>query len=122
MLTLTDLEQAAELIRNVVPPTPQYAWPKLAARAGCKAWVKHENHTPTGAFKVRGGLIYMSELAHAGAAPRGVISATRGNHGQSIALAAHRVGIPATIYTFRQLARPERVDAIVRCDGRRIRR
>jgi threonine dehydratase len=84
MLTLKDLEQAAELVRTVVPPTPQYAWPKLAARLGCRVWVKHENHTPTGAFKVRGGLIYMSELARAGTAPRGVISATRGNHGQSM--------------------------------------
>jgi len=98
MLTLNDIEQAASLIRTVVPPTPQYAWPKLAARAGCRVWVKHENHTPTGAFKVRGGLIYMSELAQSGAAPHGVISATRGNHGQSISLAASRAGIPATIY------------------------
>ena len=98
MLTLTDIETAATFIHTVVPPTPQYAWPKLAARAGCRVWVKHENHTPTGAFKVRGGLIYMSELARAGTAPGGVISATRGNHGQSISLAASRVGLPATIY------------------------
>lgn len=101
MLSLTDLEDAAKFIYTVVPPTPQYAWPKLAKRAGCRVWVKHENHTPTGAFKIRGGLIYMSELAHGeltGAVPRGVISATRGNHGQSISLAASRVGIPATIY------------------------
>jgi threonine dehydratase len=98
MLSLTDLEDAAKFIHTVVPPTPQYAWPKLAARAGCQVWVKHENHTPTGAFKIRGGLIYMSELATSGAARHGVISATRGNHGQSISLAARRVGIPATIY------------------------
>ena len=98
MLTLTDIEDAAAFIRTVVPPTPQYPWPKLAARAGCRVWVKHENHTPTGAFKVRGGLIYMSQLAQSGAAPNGVISATRGNHGQSISLAANRVGLPATIY------------------------
>jgi len=98
MLTLKALEEAASLVRTLVPPTPQYAWPKLAARAGCEVWVKHENHTPTGAFKVRGGLIYMTELARSGAAPRGVISATRGNHGQSISLSAARVGIPATIY------------------------
>jgi threonine dehydratase len=98
MFTLKDLEAAAELVRTVVPPTPQYLWPKLAARAGCRVWVKHENHTPTGAFKIRGGLIYMSELVRIGAAGRGVISATRGNHGQSIALAASRMGIPATIY------------------------
>jgi threonine dehydratase len=98
LFTLNDLEAAAALVRPVVPPTPQYPWPKLAARTGCDVWVKHENHTPTGAFKVRGGLIYMSELARSGAAARGVISATRGNHGQSIALSAKRAGIPATIY------------------------
>ncbi|HVF15803.1 MAG TPA: threonine dehydratase [Steroidobacteraceae bacterium] len=98
MFTLEDLEQAAELIRPVVAPTPQYPWPKLAARAGCRIWVKHENHTPTGAFKVRGGLVYMNELVNSGTAVHGVISATRGNHGQSISFAANRVGIPATIY------------------------
>lgn len=98
MFTLEDLEAAARFVHAVVPPTPQYAWPKLALRTGCEVWVKHENHTPTGAFKVRGGLLYMSELARSGAAPHGVISATRGNHGQSIALSAARAGIPATIY------------------------
>jgi threonine dehydratase len=98
MFSLTQLEATAALVRTVVAPTPQFAWPKLAARTGCEVWVKHENHTPTGAFKVRGGLIYMSELARSGAASRGVISATRGNHGQSISLSAARVGIPATIY------------------------
>lgn len=98
IFTLQELEDAASIVRSVVPPTPQFRWPKLAARARCEVWVKHENHTPTGAFKIRGGLIYMSELAAAGTAQRGVISATRGNHGQSIALAAARVGIPATIY------------------------
>jgi threonine dehydratase len=98
LFTLNDLEAAAALVRPVVPPTPQFPWPKLGTRSGCDVWVKHENHTPTGAFKVRGGLIYMSELARSGAAARGVISATRGNHGQSIALSARRAGIPATIY------------------------
>jgi threonine dehydratase len=98
MFTLKDLEHAAEQVRSVVPPTPQFAWPKLATRTGCQIWVKHENHTPTGAFKVRGGLIYMSELARTGSASQGVISATRGNHGQSISLAANRAGIAATIY------------------------
>lgn len=98
MLSLAELDEATAFVRSVVPPTPQYAWPKLAARSGCRVWVKHENHTPTGAFKIRGGLIYMSELAQAGTAPQGVITATRGNHGQSISLAASRVGIPATLY------------------------
>jgi threonine dehydratase len=95
---LTELESAATLVHRVVPPTPQYAWPKLCRRAGCTVWVKHENHTPTGAFKVRGGLVYLDRLRHAVPKAPGVISATRGNHGQSIALAAARTGIPATIY------------------------
>jgi threonine dehydratase len=98
MFGLHDLEEAVSIVRTVVPPTPQYAWPKLAMRTGCETWVKHENHTPTGAFKVRGGLLYMSDLSRSSAPPRGIISATRGNHGQSISLAAARVGIPATIY------------------------
>jgi len=76
-----------------MPPTPQYAWPLLAARAGCEVWVKHENHTPTGAFKVRGGLVYCDRRR----ASKGLVSATRGNHGQSIAYAARRAGIPVTI-------------------------
>jgi threonine dehydratase len=80
-----------------MPPTPQYAWPLLARRAGCEVWVKHENHTPIGAFKVRGGLVYMDRLKRARPDVTGVISATRGNHGQSIALAARKAGIAATI-------------------------
>jgi threonine dehydratase len=95
---MTELEQAAELVHRVLPPTPQYAWPKLKSRAGCTVWVKHENHTPTGAFKVRGGLVYLDRLRQAEPKAPGVISATRGNHGQSIAFAARRAGIPATIY------------------------
>ncbi len=98
LFELSDLESAATLVRGIVPPTPQYAWPKLAARAGCTVWVKHENHTPTGAFKVRGGLVYLDRLHRAQPNVPGVISATRGNHGQSIAFAAARTGIPATIY------------------------
>ncbi len=98
MFTLQELEAAASLVHSVVPPTPQYVWPKLAARAGCEVWVKHENHTPTGAFKVRGGLVYMNELARSGAGRQGVISATRGNHGQSISLSAARASLAATIY------------------------
>jgi threonine dehydratase len=95
---MNELQRAASLVREVVQPTPQYAWPKLKARAGCAVWVKHENHTPTGAFKVRGGIVYMDRIRHAQPKIRGVISATRGNHGQSIAFAAARAGIPATIY------------------------
>jgi threonine dehydratase len=95
---MTELEQAATLVHRVVPPTPQYAWPKLSRRTGCTVWVKHENHTPTGAFKVRGGLVYLDRLRHANPKTPGVITATRGNHGQSIAFAAARTGLPATIY------------------------
>ena len=96
--TLEELERAAQLVHALIPPTPQYAWPKLRARAGCEVWVKHENHTPTGAFKVRGGLVYLERLSREQPGLRGVVSATRGNHGQSIAYAAARSGVPATIY------------------------
>lgn len=91
-----DLERAVGLVRDVVPPTPAYSWPLLAERFGCEVVVKHENMTPTGAFKVRGGLVFLERLARAGA-PH-VVSATRGNHGQSIALAARRYGGRATIF------------------------
>jgi len=95
---MAELTQAAELVYRVLPATPQYAWPKLGRRAGCTVWVKHENHTPTGAFKVRGGIVYLDRLCRAQPKIPGVISATRGNHGQSIAFAAARAGVPATIY------------------------
>jgi threonine dehydratase len=98
LFSLAELESAVGLVRRVVPPTPQYLWPRLGERAGCRGWVKHENHTPTGAFKVRGGIVYMDALRRAGANPPGVITATRGNHGQSVAFSASRAGIPATIY------------------------
>jgi threonine dehydratase len=95
---MNELESAAELVHRVVSPTPQYAWPKLARRAGCTVWVKHENHTPTGAFKVRGGIVYLDRLIRSQPKVAGLVSATRGNHGQSISFAAARAGIPATIY------------------------
>ena len=91
--TLPELEAAANIVHAVMPPTPQYAWPLLAARTGCEVWVKHENHTPTGAFKVRGGLVYFDRHRPGG----GAVSATRGNHGQSVAFAGRRYGIPVTI-------------------------
>jgi threonine dehydratase len=97
-ITLAEIEQAAKLVHDTVPATPQYAWPKLAQRAGCTVWVKHENHTPTGAFKLRGGLVYMDRWSRARGGLSGIVSATRGNHGQSIAYAANRLGLPATIY------------------------
>jgi threonine dehydratase len=84
-------------VRAYLPPTPQYCWPLLSARLGAEAWVKHENHTPVGAFKIRGGLVQMAEIKAAQPNLAGVITATRGNHGQSVAFAARRSGVDATI-------------------------
>ena len=91
------IESAAETVYATLPPTPQYAWPLLAERCGAAVWVKHENHTPIGAFKVRGGLLYMNRLRGSRPESNGVIAATRGNHGQSIAFAAHANGLAAVI-------------------------
>jgi len=95
--SLADLEAAAGLVRTVVPATPQYAWPLLAGRTGAEVWIKHENHTPIGAFKLRGGLVYMDWLKRSGPRVGGVVTATRGNHGQSVALAGRRAGVAVTI-------------------------
>ncbi len=95
--TREEVEAAQRVVRAHVPPTPQYTWPLLAERLGFTAWVKHENHTRLGAFKVRGGLTYVEHLARCEPGCRGVISATRGNHGQSVAFAARLRGLPATI-------------------------
>jgi threonine dehydratase len=95
---MSELEAAAERVHRIVKPTPQYAWPKLKRRAGSTVWVKHENHTPTGAFKVRGGIVYIDRLRGSNSQSPGVISATRGNHGQSVSFAAAQAGIPATLY------------------------
>jgi|TARA_R100000501_G_scaffold7002_1_gene14830 threonine dehydratase len=97
MFTLAELEDARRRIHAIFPPTPQYCWPLLCERLDTEVWTKHENHTPTGAFKVRGGLIHAERLAKENLAPRGMISATRGNHGQSLAFAGKRFGIPVTI-------------------------
>lgn len=97
---LPDLEvirQAAELVYRTMPPTPQYCWPLLNERAEAEVWVKHENHSPVGAFKIRGGLVYMDWLRREHPEITTVVTATRGNHGQSIALAATRNGIRAVI-------------------------
>jgi threonine dehydratase len=96
-LTRNDIEDAARQVYEVMPATAQYAWPLLAERLGCKVWVKHENHTPTGAFKVRGGITFMHWLKQTHPQVRGVVSATRGNHGQSLALAAKALGLQALI-------------------------
>ncbi|MCA1940836.1 MAG: threonine dehydratase [Caenispirillum bisanense] len=97
LFSLPDLHAAAALIRPVVPPTPQIVWPLLAERVGTEVWVKHENHTPTGAFKVRGGLVLMDRLKREHPDCPGIVSATRGNHGQSLAYAGRRAGVPVTI-------------------------
>lgn len=97
MFSLPTLEGAARLVHAVFPATPQIAWPLLAARTGAAVWVKHENHTPTGAFKLRGGLVYMDRLRRERPEVPGVVSATRGNHGQSLAYAGARHGVRVTI-------------------------
>lgn len=97
MLHRDELESAASLVHSVLAPTPQIVWPLLAESTGTDVWVKHENHLPTGSFKVRGGLVFLADLVEREKNLPGVIAATRGNHGQSIGFAARRLGIPATI-------------------------
>ncbi len=92
-----DWQHALRVLRAVMPPTPQQRWPLLDRRLGLAAWVKHENHTPVGAFKLRGGLTYFDALRRREPGCRGVVSATRGNHGQSVGFAAQRAGLAATI-------------------------
>lgn len=93
---LNEIEEAAKIVYSIMPPTPQFCWPLLCQRLGTEIWVKHENHTPVGAFKIRGGLVYFDSLARGGKVT-GVITATRGNHGQSVGLAAKRYGMTAKI-------------------------
>lgn len=95
--TLEEMEHATQVVRSVMPPTPQYSWPLLNERVGTEVWVKHENHTPVGAFKLRGAIVYMDWLQRTQPSVKGVIAATRGNHGQGVALAARRHGLTATI-------------------------
>ena len=97
MFDLNALRLAAHAVHQTLAPTPQLAWPLLADRLGCTVWVKHENHTPTGAFKVRGGLLYVQGLLAREPQTKGLVTATRGNHGQSLALAARRMGLPIRI-------------------------
>ncbi len=94
---LDEIAAAAELIYRHLGPTPEYCWPLICERAGTEVWVKHENHTPIGAFKVRGGLVYLDDLMKRAPETRGVIAATRGNHGQSVAYAARRAEIEAVV-------------------------
>src|SRR5215475_12644990 len=92
-----DLSWAAGVVGRRVPPTPQYVWPLLAEYVGAEGWVKHENHTPTGAFEVRGGRVYAERLRTGRPGVKGIVSATRGNHGQSLAFAGRAAGIGVTI-------------------------
>ena len=95
--TLAEIEAAAAVVYRVFAATPQYRWALLSERLGTDCWLKHENHTPVGAFKIRGGLTYFDQLARRGALPREVFSATRGNHGQSMGWAARRHGVACSI-------------------------
>ena len=97
MLTTEDLADATRIVAAHVPVTPAYRWPLLERVTGTPTWVKHENATPTGAFKVRGGLVFAERLTREANAVPGLIAATRGNHGQSVAYAAREHGLPATI-------------------------
>lgn len=92
------MEAAATFLATLVPPTPQYVWPQVAAAFGAEVWFKHENHTPIGAFKARSAAMYFQKLLQREPDCRGVITATRGNHGQAVGLAARRFKLPATVY------------------------
>jgi len=97
LFSLDELASAAATVHAFVPPTPAYAWPLLGNAVGAEIVVKHENHTPTGSFKARGGLVYVDALRRSGVALKGLVTATRGNHGQSVALAGARNGLPVAI-------------------------
>jgi len=97
MFSRNAIESAQRIVHAAFAPTPQQSWPLLSRRVGAEVWVKHENHTPVGAFKLRGGLVYFDALRQREANCRGVISATRGNHGQSVGFAARLHGLAATI-------------------------
>jgi threonine dehydratase len=95
--TIDQIQATQELVYEVMSPTPQYAWPLLCERLGTEVWVKHENHTPIGAFKARTAVVYTAELFRQAKGPAGLVTATRGNHGQAVALAARRFQVPAYI-------------------------
>lgn len=97
MFSRQELEAATALVHDTFGGTPQYAWPLLQQRLGVETWIKHENHTPAGAFKVRGGLTYFAQLMQEHPEVKGVVSATRGNHGQSIAFGGRKHGVPVAI-------------------------
>jgi threonine dehydratase len=95
--TMDEIKQAQQLVYEIMPPTAQFVWPLLCKRLGTEVWVKHENHTPIGAFKARTAVVYTAQLFRAAKPPSGLVTATRGNHGQAVALAASRFGVPANI-------------------------
>ena len=95
--TIDEIEQAAQIVYRSMPPTPQYRWPLLGERTGCAVWVKHENHTPIGSFKLRGALLAVDRLRRTNPGVSRVVAATRGNYGQSVAYAARRAGLSSTV-------------------------
>ena len=116
--TIDEIDAAAPIVYRTMPPTPQYRWPLLEERAGCTVWVKHENHTPIGSFKLRGALVAVDRLLREHPAVTGVIAATRGNYGQSVAYAARAAGISATVVVPRGNAREK--NAAMRAFGARL--
>lgn len=98
MFSIDEIRTATALVHSKMPPTPQYCWPLINRELGVETWVKHENHTPTGAFKVRGGITFIDWLTRTRPEARGICTATRGNHGQSQARAATASGLAAKIY------------------------
>ncbi len=118
MFTLAELEDAHRIVLSAFPGTPQLAWPLLAERVGTEVWVKHENHTPAGAFKLRGGLVYADRLKRERPDVPGIVSATRGNHGQSLAIAGRRVGLPVTIVV--PVGNSAEKNAAMRAQGARL--
>lgn len=114
----TAIQDAARIVYAAMPATPQYAWPQLCELLRAEVWVKHENHTPVGAFKLRGGLVYFDGLERRERGCRGVVAATRGNHGQSIGFAARRHGLAATIFVPRGNSREK--NAAMRALGARL--
>ena len=96
-ITARDFEATTAEVHENIKPTPQHRWPLLSERTGAEVWVKHENHTPTGSFKIRGGAIYLAEVLRKSPNIKGVIAATLGNHGQSVACAATRRGLRSVV-------------------------
>src|SRR6266545_7508754 len=92
---LTTIERAAKVVYSAMMPTAQYRWPLLCERVGTEVWIKHENHAPLGNFKMRSGMMYFQRLKESGSANGKVVTATRGNYGQAVALGAQHAGMEA---------------------------